>query len=73
MSGADITVLVLSAAGDRRAWAGSSSPPQGPTPPSFGDGVQRVEVTVRGGYSPDVIRVRQGVPLEIVFDRQESR
>ena len=35
-------------------------------------GVQRVEVTVRGGYSPDVIRVRQGVPVELVFDRQES-
>ncbi|MEP7024948.1 MAG: heavy metal translocating P-type ATPase, partial [Actinomycetota bacterium] len=35
-------------------------------------GVQRVQVTVRGGYSPDVIRVRQGVPLELVFDRQES-
>jgi Cu+-exporting ATPase len=38
----------------------------------FGGGVQRVEVTVRGGYSPDVIRVRQGVPLELVFNRQES-
>src|SRR6266498_267803 len=25
-----------------------------------------------GGYSPDVIRVRQGVPLEVVFDRQET-
>src|SRR6266508_585826 len=36
------------------------------------DGVQRAEVTVRGGYSPDVIRVRQGVPVEMVFDRQES-
>ncbi|WP_406306594.1 heavy metal translocating P-type ATPase [Streptomyces sp. NBC_00885] len=35
-------------------------------------GVQRVEVTVRGGYSPDVIKVRQGIPLELVFDRQES-
>jgi len=35
-------------------------------------GVQQVEVTVRGGYSPDVIRARLGVPLEIVFDRQES-
>src|SRR5207245_6572911 len=34
--------------------------------------VQRVTVTVRGGYSPDVIRARRGVPLEIVFDRQES-
>jgi Cu+-exporting ATPase len=36
------------------------------------DGVQRVAVTVRGGYSPDVIRVRQGVPVEVTFDRQES-
>lgn len=35
-------------------------------------GVQLVEVTVRGGYSPDVIRVRQGMPVELVFDRQES-
>ncbi|MEU1925096.1 heavy metal translocating P-type ATPase [Streptomyces albogriseolus] len=35
-------------------------------------GVQRVEVTVRGGYSPDVIKVRQGLPVELVFDRQES-
>jgi Cu+-exporting ATPase len=37
-----------------------------------GDGVQGVAVTVRGGYTPDVIRVRQGVPLEIEFDRQET-
>ncbi|WP_340681405.1 heavy metal translocating P-type ATPase [Amycolatopsis coloradensis] len=36
------------------------------------DGVQRVQVTVRGGYRPDVIQVRQGVPVEMVFDRQES-
>jgi P-type Cu+ transporter len=35
-------------------------------------GVQRLEVTVRGGYSPEVIRVRQGVPVELTFDRQES-
>src|SRR5215472_5061063 len=33
---------------------------------------QQVTVTVRGGYSPDLVRVRQGVPLRIVFDRQES-
>ncbi|MDT4991126.1 MAG: P-type Cu+ transporter [Actinoplanes sp.] len=39
---------------------------------ALGEGVQRVGVTVRGGYSPDVIRVRQGVPLELVFDRQET-
>src|SRR6266849_9210638 len=33
--------------------------------------VQEVTVTVKGGYSPDLVRVRQGVPLHIVFDRQE--
>ena len=34
--------------------------------------IQEVKVTVKGGYSPDLVRVRQGVPLRIVFDRQES-
>ena len=34
--------------------------------------IQEVTVTVKGGYSPDLVRVRQGVPLRIVFDRQES-
>ncbi len=36
------------------------------------DGVQVVEVTVKGGYSPDVIRVAAGVPVRMLFDRQES-
>ena len=36
------------------------------------DGVQRVQVTVRGGYNPNVIQVHRGVPVEIEFDRQES-
>jgi len=35
-------------------------------------GVQEVEITVKGGYSPDVIRLRQGVPVRLVFHRQES-
>jgi P-type Cu+ transporter len=35
-------------------------------------GVQRIGVTVQGGYSPHVIRLRQGVLAELVFDRQES-
>jgi P-type Cu+ transporter len=26
----------------------------------------------KGGYRPEVIRVRQGVPVELTFDRQES-
>jgi Cu+-exporting ATPase len=71
MSAADIGVLVAAVAaiaglgwfffGPRRA---ASARLEG--------GVQRVAVTVKGGYSPDVIRVRQGVPLELEFDRQES-
>jgi Cu+-exporting ATPase len=35
-------------------------------------GVQEVRVTVRGGYSPNRIRARTGVPMRLVFDRQES-
>ncbi len=35
-------------------------------------GVQEVDITVRGGYSPDFIRVTEGVPLRLNFDRQES-
>src|SRR6266545_481947 len=34
--------------------------------------MQEVDVTVKGGYSPSVIRVRQGVPLRIAFNRQEG-
>ncbi len=36
------------------------------------DGVQNVTVTVKGGYSPDVVQVVRGVPVRIAFDRQES-
>jgi len=35
-------------------------------------GVQEIVVTVKGGYSPDRIIVREGVPLRLTFDRQES-
>jgi len=35
-------------------------------------GFQEIKITVRGGYSPNVIRVREGVPLRLVFDRQEA-
>ncbi len=38
---------------------------------SSGD-AQEVRITVKGGYSPDLIRVRQGVPLRLIFDRQET-
>src|SRR6266487_2374390 len=71
MGVADIAVLLASAvvlAGLGWFFFG----PRRPRTAELGDGVQRVEVTVRGGYRPDVVRVRQGVPLEVVFDRQET-
>lgn len=36
------------------------------------DGVQAIKVTVKGGYNPDVIQVAPGVPVRLLFDRQES-
>jgi Cu+-exporting ATPase len=35
-------------------------------------GVQRADIVVQGAYSPSIIRARQGVPLEITFDRREG-
>jgi Cu+-exporting ATPase len=71
MSAADILVTVVAVAAiaglgwfffaPRRARAAEET-----------EGVQRITVMVKGGYSPDVIRARQGVPLELTFDRQES-
>ncbi|MFQ6171311.1 heavy metal translocating P-type ATPase [Oryzobacter sp. R7] len=36
------------------------------------DGLQVVRVTVRGGYTPDVVQVVAGLPVRVLFDRQES-
>jgi P-type Cu+ transporter len=47
----------------------------GPKPTAeaaVGGGVQEVRVTVRGGYTPNRIRARAGVPLRLVFNRQEA-
>jgi P-type Cu+ transporter len=46
--------------------------PKRVTQARLSDGVQEVEITVKGGYSPDVIRLTQGVPARVVFDRQEA-
>jgi Cu+-exporting ATPase len=71
MNAADILVVVAAAAaltglgwfffGPRKARAAV-----------LAGGVQRLEVAVKGGYSPEVIRVRRGVPVELTFDRQEA-
>jgi plastocyanin domain-containing protein len=36
------------------------------------EGVQRVKITVKGGYTPDVIVVKKGVPVELDFYRDEA-
>ena len=71
MSGGDVTVLVLAVLAIAGLGWYFFAPRKGHTAELAG-GVQRIEVTVKGGYRPDLIHVRQGVPLEIVFDRQES-
>jgi plastocyanin domain-containing protein len=35
-------------------------------------GLQEIKVTVKGGYSPDVIVVRKGVPVRLNFYRDET-
>ena len=35
-------------------------------------GVQEIKVTVKGGYSPDVIVVRKGLPVRLAFYRDET-
>lgn len=36
------------------------------------NGTQEVSITVEGGYSPSVVRVRTGSPVRLVFDRKEK-
>lgn len=35
-------------------------------------GAQEVDITVKGGYTPDVIVVQRGRPVRLTFTRQES-
>jgi Cu+-exporting ATPase len=35
-------------------------------------GAQEVTIVVSGGYDPDLIVARKGVPLKLIFDRREN-
>ncbi len=35
-------------------------------------GVQEVQIKVKGGYDPDVINVKRGKPVRLLFNRQEA-
>ena len=71
MNAADI-IVVLAAVAALAGLGWFFFGPRKATAAVLAGGVQRLEVTVKGGYSPEVIRVRQGVPVELTFDRQES-
>jgi len=71
MSGTDIAVLTVSALTIAGLGWFFFAPRKGRTA-QLDHNVQKIAVTVQGGYSPDLIHVRQGVPLEIEFDRRES-
>ncbi|HSX02140.1 MAG TPA: cupredoxin domain-containing protein [Candidatus Saccharimonadia bacterium] len=34
-------------------------------------GVQQIEIVVDGGYSPQVVQLKAGVPAKLIFDRQD--
>ena len=71
MSVADVVVVVaavLLSAGLWRFFFGAKQARRA----ELRDGVQEVTVTVKGGYSPDRVEVRRGVPVRLVFDRQET-
>ncbi len=47
--------------------------PKGQTRAADGaGGAQEVAITVKGGYTPDVIVVKAGQPLRLLFTREES-
>jgi len=39
---------------------------------SISGGVQQVDIQVQGGYSPDVIEVRRGQPVQLRYYRNET-
>lgn len=36
------------------------------------DGVQKIEIIVDGGYKPEVVRLKAGIPAEVTFLRKSS-
>ena len=71
MSTADV-VVVLAAVAALAGLGWFFFGPRKATAAVLAGGVQQLEVTVKGGYRPEVIWVRQGVPVELTFDRQQT-
>ena len=64
VAGLALAVLVV--------WYFFMAPHQAVSAVSSGSGVQEVAVTVKGGYSPAVIEVKQGQPVQLSFYRAED-
>ena len=68
---AELIVIIVSIGAAAFLWWFFFGPKKASTA-AVRDGVQEVNITVKGGYTPDLIHVQQGVPLRLNFDRQES-
>lgn len=64
LSGAILTVLI--------AWYFWFAPRRKTRLAIAESGAQEVAITVKGGYTPDVIVVQKGRPVRLTFTRQES-
>ncbi len=64
LSGAILTILI--------AWYFWFAPKAQTRAAVAASGAQEVAITVKGGYTPDVIVVQKGRPVKLTFTRQES-
>lgn len=64
LSGIALTVLI--------AWYFWFAPKSQTRVAVSASGAQEVAITVKGGYTPDVIVVQKGRPVRLTFTRQES-
>ena len=54
------------------AWFFWLKPSKGVRAPTASDGFQEQMVLVKGGYTPDTIRVAAGSPVRLLFRREET-
>ena len=66
-----VTVCGLALAGFV-LWYFFIAPRQTASAVSTSSGVQQIDITVKGGYSPDVIEVERGKPVQLSFYRDEE-
>ena len=62
--GAGLILLII--------WYFWLSKPEGSVASVTAGGVQEAFIVVKGGYSPDIVRVEAGRPVRLMFSRQEA-